>query len=82
MKEERGKPQIFAEKAKKVSAKTQIYVEKTKEVPVVVKPRLTRNNSKILQEKNTNVKILKEKTVEPPAKKVVIKKASTDETRK
>lgn len=60
-------------------AKPQIYIEKPKDAPIV-KPRLTRNNSKILQEKNTNIKALKEP--DPPAKRVIVKKASTDETRK
>lgn len=77
VKEESVKPNINIQKIKNSAVKTHIYVEKTEAMPI--NSRLTRNTSKVLQEKNTNIKSAKEKVVDPPIRKTAVKKASVDE---
>lgn len=48
----------------------------------VTQGRCTRNTSKVLQEKNTNIKMIKEKGHEAQKKKDVIIKASAEETKR
>lgn len=48
----------------------------------VAQGRCTRNTSKVLQEKNTNIKMIKEKGHEAQKKKEVIIKASAEETKR